>query len=113
MRRLLLASLLLAPLAAHAGQDCKFEAPRELKLDLAGVRQVQFDVNAYDLHVNGSDSATSGDLSGRACASDKSILDKLTVTQHREGDRLIVQLAGEHINWHFGSYSADLDINVT
>lgn len=114
MRRLILAALLVAPLAAYAHDECKYQAPRAMKLDLSGVREVQLEVNSYDLHVTGSDSATVGDLNGRACASDQKLLEDLTVTQHREGDRLIVELGGGHrmnINL-FGNNYTDLDINL-
>lgn len=90
MRRLLLAALLLAPLASHA-DECKFEAPRNLTLDLAGVREIQIDLHSHELHVTGNDGAKGGSVTGRACASDKALLDDLTVTQHREGDRLIIE----------------------
>lgn len=36
MRRLFTAALLLAPIAAFAASPCKYEAPRNLQLDLAG-----------------------------------------------------------------------------
>ena len=45
------------PLAAFAATPCKYEAPRNLQLDLAGVRGVQIDVHSQDLHLIGSDGA--------------------------------------------------------
>ena len=114
MRRTVFALLLLAPLAAFASGDCKYHAPRNLQLDLAGVRGVQIDVNSYDLHVKGTPGAKQGAVNGRACASDPSMLDKLQITQHREGDQLIVELGGQGgFSFHlFGGYSADLDAHV-
>ena len=38
MRRAALALLLLAPLSVYAADQCKYQAPRNLQLDLAGVR---------------------------------------------------------------------------
>ncbi|HEY9132234.1 MAG TPA: DUF4097 family beta strand repeat-containing protein [Dyella sp.] len=111
MRRLILATLLLVPLTAFAHEECKYQAPRNMKLDLTGVTQVQFDNGSYDLHITGSDSAA-GEVTGRACASDQKLLEKLVVTQRREGDRLIVKLGGESFGWTFGSYQASLDISV-
>lgn len=90
MRRILLAALLLAPLASYA-DECKYEAPRNLTLDLAGVREVQIELHSHDLHITGNAGAKGGSVTGRACASDKELLDDLTVTQHREGDRLIIE----------------------
>lgn len=70
MRRLLTAALLLAPIAAFAATPCKYEAPRNLQLDLAGVRGVQIEVNSHDLHLTGSDNARGLTLHGRACTSE-------------------------------------------
>ena len=114
MRRLLLAALLIAPLAAHAN-DCKYEAPRNLSLDLTGIHSVQIDLHSHDLHLSGSDSAKSGELTGRACASEPKLLDDLVVTQRREGDRLIVDVGGgkSHVMISlFGSSYRNLDVNL-
>src|SRR5690349_4902578 len=86
MRRLFIAAMLCAPFAAFAAGSCEFEAPRNLQLDLAGVRSVQIDVNSHDLHLIGGADTRGLTLVGRACASKKAALDKLTVTQRRDGD---------------------------
>lgn len=114
MRRIALALLLFAPLSVYAADQCKYQAPRNLQLDLAGVRGVQIDVNSYDLHVNGAPGAKQGVVTGRACASDPSLLDKLQITQRREGDQLIVELGGRNNgSFHlFGSFSTNLEANV-
>lgn len=114
MRRILVCLLLLAPLAVFANDRCKYEAPRNLKADLAGVRSVRIEVNSHDLHVNGIAGMQGLELSGRACASDRSVLDQLTVAQHREGDRLVIELGGNgHFNFHlFRSSYSDLTVNV-
>ena len=115
MRRLLTAALLLAPIAAFAASPCKYEAPRNLQLDLAGVRSVQIDVNSQDLHLTGSDNAKGLTLTGRACASEQAMLDKLQVTQRREGDQLLIDIGntGSFSFSLFGgnSYSS-LDVTV-
>ncbi|MBD8872436.1 DUF4097 family beta strand repeat-containing protein [Rhodanobacter sp. DHB23] len=114
MRRTALALLLLAPFAAYAADGCKYQAPRNLQVDLAGVRGVQIDVNSYDLHVNGAPGARQLVVNGRACASDQSLLDKLQITQRREGDQLIIELGGQNtFSFHlFGSFSTNLEANV-
>jgi hypothetical protein len=114
MRRTMFALLLLAPLAAFAANDCRYQAPRNLQLDLAGVRGVQIDVNSYDLHVNGTPGTKQGVVNGRACASDQSLLDKLQITQRREGDQLIIELGGQNMfSFHlFGNVSTNLEANV-
>jgi hypothetical protein len=114
MRRTALALLLLAPLSVYAADQCRYQAPRNLQLDLAGVHGVQIDVNSYDLHVNGTPGARQLVVNGRACASDQSLLDKLQITQRREGDQLIIELGGQNMfSFHlFGSSYTNLEANV-
>jgi len=108
-----LAALFLAPPTASAAEQCQYQAPRKLHLDLAGVRQLQVQVNSHDLHVTGSPSATALDLDGRACASDASLLDGLQVKQHREGDQLIIELVDNNHGFHlFGHSYSDLYVNI-
>lgn len=85
-------ALLLLPLSALAADapNCKFSAPRTLKLDVAGARAVVFEVNQHDLKVVAS--AGGGQLEGRACASNKDWLDQLVIDQQRVGDKLVVSL---------------------
>ena len=112
MRQLLLASLLLLPFAVQARDDCKFQAPRNLQLELSGVRSVQIDLRSYDLRLHG-DSARGGELTGRACASSQELLDDLVVTQRRQGDVLIVQLGRDHSShWGFGHNYSDLQVDL-
>lgn len=116
MRRFVAALLLLAPLSAFAATPCLHEAPRNMRLDLAGVRGVQIEVHSYDLHVSGAPGTSQLVLNGRACASEASALDKLQITQRREGDQLIIEMGGGRghsfsINL-FGSFSANLEAKV-
>ena len=111
MRHLALASLLLLPLAAHA-EDCKFQAPRNLQLDLSGVRSVQIDLRSHDLHLRGDSTVRGGELTGRACASSQELLDDLVVTQRRQGDVLIVEAGRDHSHWSFGHSYTDLQLNL-
>lgn len=113
MRYLIAASLLLAPLVAAAADDCKFQADRNLQLDLGGVHSVQIDLRSYDLHLRGDGSARTGELTGRACASSQDLLDDLIVTQRREGDVLIVQAGRDRSHWSFsGRNYADLKLDL-
>lgn len=114
MRRAVFLLLLCAPLAVCAAERCKFEAPRQLDANLTGVKTVQINVNSHDVHVTGSRGIDGLTLTGRACASDRSTLEALTVSQRREGDRLIVDVGGElHISFSFfrDSYRS-LDVTV-
>jgi hypothetical protein len=115
MRQLILAALLLAPAAAMAHNgECAFHADRNLDLNLSGVRSVTFVVNAYELHVEGSAPGGKGIVRGKACASSQDVLDRLEVTQHREGDTLMVELTDDRRGgWSFGSNYSDLKVDAT
>lgn len=112
MHRFLIAALLLAPLAAFAHEPCKFEAPRNLQLDLAGVRSVQIDVNSHDLHLTGSENTKGLTLTGRACTSEKSALDKLQVTQQRDGDQLLIDIGGGKSGFSFSLFGGNSYMNL-
>jgi hypothetical protein len=94
MRLLPIAVLLFAPMTTMAATPCKHQAPRHLQLDLSGVRGVQVEVNSHTLHLRGG--STNGlTLDGQACASDEASLAALQVTHRREGDQLILDMAGD------------------
>ncbi|HVI54988.1 MAG TPA: DUF2807 domain-containing protein [Luteibacter sp.] len=113
MRHLILAALLLAPAVAMAdSSECKFHADRNLDLNLSGVRRVTFVTNAYELHVEGTAPAGKGTVRGKACASSQESLDKLLVTQEREGDTLVVKLTNEGRGWNFGHNYTDLKVDA-
>ncbi|MGV8958799.1 MAG: hypothetical protein ACOH1V_00165 [Stenotrophomonas sp.] len=107
-------ALLLLPGAAFAAEQCKHSQPQALDLDLAGAKAVVFEVNSHDLHITASPGAAAH-LGGRACASTTDLLAKLTVSQQRVGDKLVVQLKRESkgLSLDFGSSYAYLDINGT
>ncbi|MDG2526411.1 DUF4097 family beta strand repeat-containing protein [Stenotrophomonas sp. HITSZ_GD] len=105
--------LLVLPAVAQADEpQCKASEPRELKLDLAGVKSVLFEVNHHDLHVQGGPGGA-GSLSGRACASSQERLKQLTVTQRKSGDQLIVTLARKTDGFWIGNTYAYLDIRAS
>lgn len=84
------AVLLLLPLAAHANDRCEHSQPRNLQLDLAGVTAVVFDIGGNDLDVRAS-AGSIGKVDGQACASSAAGLQTMTLTQQREGGKLVVQ----------------------
>lgn len=98
MRKLSLALLALALLpAAATAQDsrsCKHSAPRDLSFQVGDARTVVFEIGQHDLRLRGAP-GKGGRIQGRACASGASMLDRLTLTQERVGDRLIVRLQRE------------------
>ena len=89
---LLLCALLLLPLAAQAqDSNCRHSDPRQLDLDLDGVRTVMFEIGHNKLRLEAA-SGAGGAIDGRACASSESWLEDLKVEQRRDGDRLHVRL---------------------
>lgn len=97
IRTLAVASLLLLPLSALAAEpQCKFNEPRDLKLDLAGAKAVVFEVNQHDLVLVAGPGAPQ--LNGRACASNADWLRQLTVTQQKVDGKLVVRLLREGRN---------------
>lgn len=112
--RLLAASLLfLVPLAAAAADECAYQSPRDFTLDLQGVHSVHIQLHSHDLQLHAGD-ANRLILKGKACASDPKLLDGLIVTQHREGDRLVIE-ASTKPGFSFaqlGGYSAGLQLDI-
>ena len=106
-----LAALLAAPGAAFATQPCAFTAPQSLNLDLGNSKIVLFEVNSHDLRLQASPGAKAA-LSGRACASSQELLDQLSLTQRKDGDKLIVTLQRKNqgLNFNFGNSYSYLDL---
>lgn len=91
MRKLSLPLLLLLPLAAHADpRPCANAQPRDLKLDLAGVDTVMFDIGHSTIDVRAAPGA-SGMVTGKACASDAKNIDGLQLVQEKHGHTLTVR----------------------
>jgi len=115
MRHLILASLFLLPAVAMADGNplCKVQADRNLDLDLTGIHTVRFNVNAFDLHLEGRSPAGKGTVRGKACGSDQETVDNLTVTQQKQGDVLVVELqnkSGSRSGW--GSHYSSLKVEA-
>ncbi|HVI60184.1 MAG TPA: hypothetical protein VM619_15100 [Luteimonas sp.] len=88
MRTLILGALLLLPLAAQADdRRCEHAQPRDLQLDLAGVKTVVFEIGANEVDVR---AGTGNRIEGQACASSENELARLTLSQRKSGDRLVV-----------------------
>ncbi|QWP75185.1 DUF2807 domain-containing protein [Lysobacter sp. K5869] len=97
---------------ACAADRCENAQPRSLALDLKGVKAVVFDIGSDDLVIEGGTGAPG--ISGRACASNAADLPGLTLSQRREGDKLVV--TAEHakrlgLNFN-GQYHMQLHANV-
>ena len=110
---LLLLASIPAPALAFA-DECKHSAPRNLDLDLAGVRTVMFEIGHNDLRVDAKPGAAAT-IRGRACTSDADRLDRLRVVQERSGDKLVVrtETVSDWIGFSFGDRYAYLTLDVT
>ncbi len=105
--------LLALPGLAGAAENCKFQAARNLSLNMAGVRTVVVRTGPYDFHIK-TGSAVRAD--GRACASSQEGLDRIQLSQRREGDRLIISAEDERNSWSggwFGRNYSYLDVDLT
>lgn len=107
MKSLLLASLLVLPLAAQADERCEHSQPRNLQLDLAGVKTVVFDIGASQLDLRATANA-SGKVDGRACSSDAKLFERMTLTQEKRGDQLTVRALRNGDNNNGSSFNFDL-----
>lgn len=113
MRILLASSLLLISTTAFA-DSCEHRADRNFDIDPAGLRALVLELGSSDLDVRGVVGLKSIEVRGRACASDPAMLDRMQVSQRREGDRAIVKAEREgSSSWSlFGSSYAYLTLEV-
>src|SRR5690606_41336658 len=95
-KHVLILGALLLPLAAAAAEpQCEHSQPRDLQLDMTGVKTVVFDIGANDLAVRAA--AKPGNrVEGRACASRENDLSLLVLSHQRYGDRLAVTAKREN-----------------
>ena len=93
MRTLYALPLLLLTATAAQARDCRFEAPRDLQLDLAGVSTLIVELGRHEIRLTGAGDGD-GMVRGRACASAQDYLDDLQIVQERQCDRLV--LRAEH-----------------
>ncbi|WP_031340515.1 hypothetical protein [Xanthomonas maliensis] len=108
-----LAVLFALPAAAFAEEQCQFSEPRDLDLQLTGVKSVLFEVASHDLRLQASP-GPGGRLDGRACASSAGLLKELSVSQKRSGDKLVVTLADQRqLHIGIGTHYAYLDLRGT
>ena len=111
-RRLCLS--LLAVLPALAGAECRYTADRNFDVPASGLAMIEFDLSSNDLVLEGVPGLAQVEVRGRACASDESWLDELTVEQRRSGDRLEIRPHDGHVRFNnaFGSNYAYVDLHV-
>ena len=104
--------ILAMPLTASAEgtPQCRHSQPRDLTLQLDGVRTIRFDIGNSKLRVDGTGSPDPS-LRGRACASSESALASLVLDQQRAGDTLNVTMrrTSTATGWR-GNHYAYLDL---
>lgn len=110
--RLLATLLLLLPTLAMA-DECRYQAERNLDLPLAGIRTVEIELHSHDLQLHPGKGAGLV-LRGRACAADPDTLQQLVVSQHREGDRLVIEAGTPNggLSWGGDSHQAELRLDL-
>lgn len=90
MRHLIAVSLLLAGSVAMA-DDCEFEADRSFTVERGDLTALNVKTGRNDLRVQGEAGMAQIVVTAKACASDEEDLDKLKLTQRRDGTRLIIE----------------------
>lgn len=107
---LLLAAL---PFGASAQRACQDSETRDLALDLAGIKTVVFEIGAQELVLTASKGAAVS-VNAKACASERSLLQQLSLTQHRAGDKLIVRADRDaNMGWNSGKRYAYLQVRAS
>ncbi|WP_440223765.1 DUF4097 family beta strand repeat-containing protein [Dokdonella sp. MW10] len=113
MRRLVLVPLLFCATLA-AADDCPHSARRDFDVDAAGLRALTVALGSTDLQLRGVAGLARVEVRGKACASDASLLERLQVTQRRDGDRLVIEAERDtKSSWSlFGSQKAYIDLEI-
>lgn len=113
MRILIFFMLALFAVVASANQ-CKYSAERKLDIDPNGLQALTFNMRSSDLNVQGVAGLAHIEIVGKACASDQSRLNGLTISQQRDGDVVTVMpsQAGKQSFSIFGSNYAYIDLTV-
>lgn len=87
---------LLSPAVFADDGKCEHAAQRDLKLELGDARAVVFDIGPHELKLEAANGA-SGEVRGRACASNAGLLDRLKLTQQRIDGKLVVRAYREQV----------------
>lgn len=90
MRATIALSLALFCASAFAA-NCEHHADRSFNVDRADIKILAAKLGSTDLKLRGVSSLSRIEVQARACASDAGDLDRLVVSQKRDGDRLIIE----------------------
>lgn len=93
--RILIAATLTAGLTTNAQaqrwDDCKYKAERNANVDVGTARLLQIEAGSGSLKIEGKTGLARVVIRGRACASDKDLLDEINLEARREGDGVVVR----------------------
>ncbi|MFZ2491848.1 MAG: hypothetical protein WA208_10210 [Thermoanaerobaculia bacterium] len=98
--------------APPLGDDCKHAADRKVATPATGISKIVIHGEAGSLRVEGRDGAVDVAAVGRACTSDRDLLDDMTLTLRRSGNTLHVDAHIPEKTIIFGFYEARLDFTV-
>jgi len=112
--RLLLASPLLFLSAACAAASCEHRADRSFEVDRSGVQSLAVRLGSTDLELRGVPGLQRIEVRATACASSADALERLQVSQRRDGDRVEVtaERSGTTSITLFGSTYAYIDLEI-
>ena len=114
MRLLVVAALILSSTAAFA-VDCAHHADRSFNVERADIKTLAVKLGSTDMKVRGVDGLARIEVQARACASNAGDLERLTVEQRRDGDRLVIETERNNDSWSlslFGSSYAYLELEI-
>src|SRR6185503_17619990 len=104
---LLAAAGLARPLAAD---DCRYQAPREERIDAAGLKTLHVIARAGSLRIEGRAGAATVEVHGTACAGRSSSLEQIRLRIDRSGATATVEaLLPESFSWR-DDYGERLDL---
>ncbi len=112
--RMLLAPIAMLLATSALADSCEHRAERNLDIDVSGLRALVLELGASDLTLRGVAGLERIEVRGTACASDRDKLERLTVSERRDGDRIVVRAEREgSSSWSLsGSTYASLKLDV-
>lgn len=100
----LIASSLLVFASVAGAEECRYSAPRNADIEVAGLHSLMLRLGSSDLDILGVQGLNRIEVRGTACASDKSWLRDLQISTGRSGDQASVD-ANRHDSIHTSVFS--------
>lgn len=107
----LLTAVTLFALASSAVATCTLTAPRAETFDATGIHSVRIQSGAGALNVIGASGTETIRIDGRACASSRSLLERIRLDVEQEGSTLVIMAVTPDANF-LQSASLDLDVRL-